>query len=111
MEDFKWFWMGRLCRNIHLILVFLKGRILVLNFSYYTPITLLMMLYVILLIYADGTAVYFKYNLAFDLFQHQVLAELEYNEWDTELGLDVVQCYDGKTEFDLFQQSNTWFRS
>ena len=37
------------------------------------------MLYVILLIYADGTAVYFKYNLAFDLFQHQVLAELEYN--------------------------------
>ena len=25
IEDFKWFWMGRLCRNIHLILVFLKG--------------------------------------------------------------------------------------
>ena len=43
------FWMGNLHRNIQLMLVFLKGLFLVLHFCYYTLMTFLMMLSVILL--------------------------------------------------------------
>ena len=43
------FWTGRLYRNIQLMLEFLKVRFLVLHFSYYTLMTFLMMLSVILL--------------------------------------------------------------
>ena len=46
---FGWFWMGNLHKNIQLMLEFLKGLFLVLHFSYYTLMTFLMMLYVILL--------------------------------------------------------------
>ena len=46
---FRLFWMGNLHKNIQLILVFLKGLFLVLHFSYYTLMTFLMMLSVILL--------------------------------------------------------------
>ena len=41
--------MGNLDKNIQLMLVFLKGLFLVLHFSYYTLMTFLMMLSVILL--------------------------------------------------------------
>ena len=46
---FGLFWMGNLHKNIQLMLVFLKGLFLVLHFSYYTLMTFLMMLFVILL--------------------------------------------------------------
>ena len=47
--DFGLFLMGNLHKNIQLMLVFLKGLFLVLHFSYYTLMTFLMMLSVILL--------------------------------------------------------------
>ena len=34
IDDFKWFWMGSLHKNIQLILEFLKAPFLVLHFSY-----------------------------------------------------------------------------
>ena len=49
LSGFRLFWMGNLHKNIQLMLVFLKGLFLVLHFSYYTLMTFLMMLSVILL--------------------------------------------------------------
>ena len=49
IDDFRWFWMGSLHKNIQLILEFLRAPFLVLHFSYYTLMTFLMMLSVILL--------------------------------------------------------------
>ena len=46
--DFKWFWMERLHKNIQLMRGFLKAPFVVLHFSYYTLMTFLMMLSVIL---------------------------------------------------------------
>ena len=47
--SFEWFQMGRLHKNIQLMQEFLKAPFLVLHFSYYTLMTFLMMLPVILL--------------------------------------------------------------
>ena len=47
--SFWWLWMGYLHKNIQLMLEFLKGLFLVLHFSYYTLMTFLIMLSVILL--------------------------------------------------------------
>ena len=47
--SFRWFWMGNLHKSIQLMLEFLKSPFLVLNFSYYTLMTFLMMSSVILL--------------------------------------------------------------
>ena len=47
--SFTWFWMENLHKNIQLMLEFLKAPFLVLHFSYYTLMTFLMMLSVILL--------------------------------------------------------------
>ena len=49
IDGFRWFWLGSLCKNIQLILDFLKAPFLVLNFSYYTLMNFLMMLSVVLL--------------------------------------------------------------
>ena len=49
IDDFEWFWMESLHKNIQLMLEFLKASFLVLHFSYYTLMTFLMMLSVILL--------------------------------------------------------------
>ena len=48
IDGFGWFWMGNLHKNIQLMLEFLKGLFLVLHFSYYTLMTFLMMLSVML---------------------------------------------------------------
>ena len=48
IDSFKWFWMESLHKNIQLMLEFLKAPFLVLHFSYYTLMTFLMMLSVIL---------------------------------------------------------------
>ena len=49
IEGFGWFWMGSLHKNIKLMLEFFKAPFLVLHLSYYTLMTFLMMLSVILL--------------------------------------------------------------
>ena len=48
---FSWFWMRSLHKNIQLMLEFLKVPVLVLRFSYYTLMTFLMMVSIILLFY------------------------------------------------------------
>ena len=48
IDDFEWFWMESLHKNIQLMLVFPKAPFLVLHFSYYRLMTFLMMLSVIL---------------------------------------------------------------
>ena len=49
IDDLQWFWMESLHKNIQLIGEFLKAPFLVLHFLYYTLMTFLMMLSVILL--------------------------------------------------------------
>ena len=49
LDDFKWFWMESLHKNIQLMREFLKGPFLALNFSYYTLMIFLTKLSVILL--------------------------------------------------------------
>ena len=49
IDDFEWFWMESLHKNIQLMWEFLKAPLLVLHFSYYTLMTFLTMLSVILL--------------------------------------------------------------
>ena len=44
ISNFRWFWMENLHKNIQSILEFPKGPFLVLQFSYYTLLTFLMML-------------------------------------------------------------------
>ena len=46
---FRWFCMGKIHKNIQLMLEFLKASFLVLHFSYYTLMIFLMMLSIILL--------------------------------------------------------------
>ena len=60
IESCEWFLMGSLSKNIQLMLVFLKAPILVLHFCFYTLITFLKMLSVMLLSNADDTTLYFK---------------------------------------------------
>ena len=49
INGFKWFWMGRLHKNIQLMLGFLKASFLVLHFCYYKLMTFLIILSVIVL--------------------------------------------------------------
>ena len=49
IDDFEWFWMESLHKNIQLMWEFLKASFLVLHFSYYTLMIFLLMLSVILL--------------------------------------------------------------
>ena len=49
IDSFELFWMERLQKNIQTMLEFLKGLFLVLHFSYYTLMTFLKMLSIILL--------------------------------------------------------------
>ena len=49
IDNFEWFWIESLHKNIQLILEFLNSRLLVLHFSCYTLMTFLTMLSVILL--------------------------------------------------------------
>ena len=49
IDNFEWFWMESLHKNIQLMWEFLKAPFLVLHFSYYALMTFLMMLSVMLL--------------------------------------------------------------
>ena len=66
IDDFEWFWMESLRKNIQLMQEFLKAPFLVLHFSYYTLMTFLMMLSDVA-IYADDTTLYSKCDQASDL--------------------------------------------
>ena len=79
IDGFEWFWMESLHKNIQLMLEFLKAPFLVLHFSYYTLITFLMMLSVILLSMLV-ILLYSKCDQGSDLWQQLELAsELESN--------------------------------
>ena len=54
LDNSEWFWMGRLGKNIDLMVELLKAPFLVLHFSYYTSMTFLMMLSNVV-VYTDGT--------------------------------------------------------
>ena len=64
IDRFGYIWMGSLHMNIPLIIKFLKVPFLVLYFSYYTLMIVLIMLS---LIYADDTTLYCKCGQASDL--------------------------------------------
>ena len=49
IDSFRWFWLRSFHKNVQLMLEFLKASFLVLHFCYYTLMTFLMMLSVILL--------------------------------------------------------------
>ena len=49
IDNFEWFWMESLHKNIQLMLEFLKAPFLVLHFSYYTLMTFLTTLSITLL--------------------------------------------------------------
>ena len=49
VDSFEWFWMGSLYKNIQSLVKFIRAPLLVLDFSYYTLMTFLMMLSEILL--------------------------------------------------------------
>ena len=64
--------MGIFHKNIQSILDFIKALFLVLHFSYYTLMTLLIMLpviFVIIALYADDTTLYSKCDQPADLWQ------------------------------------------
>ena len=82
IDSFEWFWKVRLHKNIQLMLEFLKAPFLVLHFSYYTLMTSLMMLSVILL--SLLMILPSMCDQASDLWQQLELAfELEYDLRDT----------------------------
>ena len=84
--------MGSLHKNIQLMLQFLKGPFLILNFFYYTLMTFLMIL-------CDDTTPYCRCDQASDLWEQLELAsELEYDLRDTvEWGRkQLVDCSAGK---------------
>ena len=73
--------MGIFHKNIQFILDFIKALFLVLHFSYYTLMTLLIMLpviFVIIALYADDFTLYSKCDQPADLWQQVELpSELE----------------------------------
>ena len=78
IDSFCWYWIGSLHKNIQLMLGFLKGPLLVLQFSYYNDIPD----YVIcnIAICADDATLYSKCEQASDLWQQLELAsKLESN--------------------------------
>ena len=109
IDDFEWFWMESLHKNIQLMLEFLKAPFLVLHFSCYTLMIFLTMLSVIFAIYADDTTLYFKCDQASDLWQQLELgSELESDLRDTvDWGKKwLVDFSAGKTQLDSFDWSN-----
>ena len=108
IDNFEWFWMESLHKNVQLMREFLKAPFLVVHFSYYTLMTFLMMLSVILqsmlMILLSS-----KCDRAFDLWQQLDLA----SELESDLR-DIVGCakkwlFDfnaGKTQLVSFDRSN-----
>ena len=107
IEGFKWFWTGSLHQNFQVMLEFIKAPFLVLNFSYYTLMTFLMILYVILLSMLINLLSTLR-DQAFDLRQQLELDSESESigdivHWDRKWFADFNA---GKTQFVLFEQSN-----
>ena len=101
--------MGNCHKNIQLMLAFLKGSFLVLQFSYYNFNDLPDDVIYSIAIYADDTTLYFKCDQASDLWQEIELAsELESDLQDTvDLGRKGHLDFNaGKTELILFDWSD-----
>ena len=108
IDDFGWFWMGSLHKNIQLILEFLKAPFLVLHVFYYGLMTFLIMLVVILLSMLM-VLLYSKCDQTSDLWQQLELAsKLESDLWETvDWGKKWLVGFNaGKTQLFLFDQSN-----
>ena len=95
--------MGSLHKNIQLMLEFLKAPFLVLHFSYYTLMTFLMMLSVMLLSIADDTSLYSKWDQASDLSEELKLA--------SELESDLESVWNRKwlVDFDAGKTQLVWY--
>ena len=86
IDDFEWFWMESLHKNIQLMQEFLKAPFLVLHFSYYTLMTFLVMLSVIFLYMLMILLSILKCDQVFDLWQQLELT--------SELGSDLRDTVD-----------------
>ena len=108
VDSFGWFWMGSLRKNIQFTVEFPKAPLLILHFSYYTLMTFLMMLSVILWS-MPMILLYSKRDQASDLWKQLELAsELESDRWDTvDLGKKwLVDFNAGETQLVSFDWSN-----
>ena len=108
IDSFEWLWMGSFHKNIQLMLEFLKAPFLVLNYSYYTLLTFLM-LSVILLSILTILLSTLKCDQASDQWQQLELAsELESDLRDTvEWGIKwLVDFSARKTQLVSFDRSN-----
>ena len=106
IDSSGWFWIRSLHKIIQLKQELLKGLVLVLHFSYYTLMTFLIMLSVIL---PSDTTLYSRCDQASDLWQQLELAsELESDLQDTvDWGRKwLVDFNAGKTQLVSFDQSN-----
>ena len=75
IDDFQWFWMGSLHKNIQFMLKFPKGPFFVLHFSYHTVMNDVPDDVVCnIVIYADETNLYSKCEQSCDLWQQLELA-------------------------------------
>ena len=74
IDDFEWFWMESLYKNIQLMLEFLKAPFLVLHFFYDILMILPEDVVCDIAIYADDTTLYSKCDQASDLWKQTELA-------------------------------------
>ena len=112
-DCFKWFWTESVCKNIQLMLVFIKALFLVLHFSYYALMTFLMSLSVILL--SRLMILFFTLSVIRHLIcgnKLELAYGLESNLQDTGLGQEVAfwfQCWKSSTCFFFYNMHITWF--
>ena len=80
-DDFQWFWMGNLYKNIQLIMLFLKVPFFILYFSQYALINNLLDDFIFNInTYADDTTIYSMSYRTPDLWQQLELdAELDFD--------------------------------
>ena len=108
IDDFEWFWMESLHKNIQLMLEFLKAPFLVLHFSYYKLMTFVAMLSVILL---------YMLMMLISILTDQASDQWQQLELASELGSDLRDNVDwgkmwlvdfnvGEIQLVLFDQPN-----
>ena len=109
INDFEWFWMANLHKNIQLVLEFFKAPFLVLHFSYYTLMSFLMIFSVILLSLLIILLSILSVMRRLILWRQLELASVfESDLWDTvDWGRkSLVDFNAGKTQLVLFNRSN-----
>ena len=101
----QWFWMGSLHKNIQVMLGFLKPTFMTLHISYYTLITFLLMLSVILasmMIILLSTLSMIRYLIC-DNWNLLLKLNLIYMDWDGKWLVDLIV---EKTQLVSFDWSN-----